>query len=83
MPVFSCVFFPVFFFYTDARGICVQYSRFPRMKHACNAAMPVACTVDSEDSGGLLLVSYGKCLVTVRNSPTQDHTLLMIISHIL
>ena len=23
----------------------MQYGQFPRMKHACNAAMPVACTV--------------------------------------
>ena len=26
-------------------GICVQYGGFLRMKHPCNAAMPVACTV--------------------------------------
>ena len=28
-----------------SRGICVQRAGFPRMKHACNAAIPVACTV--------------------------------------
>ena len=27
-------------------GTCTQYGRFPRMKHTCNATMPVACTVN-------------------------------------
>ena len=45
-----CVYFCVYFFTQVfhacfSRGICVQDGGFPRMKHACNAAMPVACTV--------------------------------------
>ena len=40
MYIFTQVFHECF-----SRGICVQYGGFPRMKHACNAAMPVACTV--------------------------------------
>ena len=29
----------------------MQYRGFPRMKHVCNAAMPVACTVSSFSPG--------------------------------
>ena len=57
MPIFLiCVYFLVYFcvyIFTRvfhacfSRGICMQYGGFPCMKHTCNAAMPVACTVYS------------------------------------
>ena len=44
--VYFCVYFFTRVFHTCfSRGICVQYGGFPSMKHVCNAAMPVACTV--------------------------------------
>ena len=39
--IFTRVFHACF-----SRGICVQYGGFASMKHMCNAAMPVACTVN-------------------------------------
>ena len=48
--ILSCIF-ACFFFYASvlhkcfSREICVQYGGFPRMKQACHAAMPIACTV--------------------------------------
>ena len=41
----TCIFFTRVSHACFSRGICVQYGGFPRMKHACNAAMPVASTV--------------------------------------
>ena len=44
--VYLCVYiFTRVFHACSSRGICVQYGGFPRMKHACNATMAVACTV--------------------------------------
>ena len=43
--VFLRIFFTQVFHVCFPRGICMQYGGFPRMKHACNAAMPMACTV--------------------------------------
>ena len=43
--VFLHIFFTQVFHVCFPRGICMQYGGFPRMKHACNAAMPMACTV--------------------------------------
>ena len=48
--VYFCVYFFTRVFHTCfSHGICVQYGGFPRMKPMCNAAMPGAFTVDSED----------------------------------
>ena len=45
--VYFCVYiFTQVFHACFSRGICMQYGGFPRMKHACNAAMPIACTVN-------------------------------------
>ena len=45
--VYFCVYIFTRVFHTCfSRGICIQYGRFLRMKHACTAAMPVACTVN-------------------------------------
>ena len=42
--LFACIFFTRVFHACFSCGICVQYGGFPRMKQACNAAMPMACT---------------------------------------
>ena len=44
--VYFCVhFFTRLFHACFSCGICVQYGGFPHTKQACNAAMPMACTV--------------------------------------
>ena len=42
---FGMYFFTRVFHACFSCGICVQYGRFPLMKHACNAAMPAAWPV--------------------------------------
>ena len=78
--VYFCVYFFTRVFHTCfSHGICVQYGGFPRMKPMCNAAMPGAFTVDSEDD-------YCTCKLSKMPwslSVTEDYTHLMIIFHLL
>ena len=58
--VYLCVYiFTRVFHECFSRGICVQYGGFQRMKHACSAAIPVACTLSvinkMKGNGWLLL----------------------------
>lgn len=78
--VYFCVYFFTRVFHTCfSHGLCVQYGGFPRMKPMCNAAMPGAFTVDSEDD-------YCTCKLSKMSwslSVTEDYTRLMIIFHLL
>ena len=64
--VYFCMYFCVYFFtrvfhMCFSHGICVQYGGFPRMKHACNAAMPMACTVHyhTQKQRGIKYINQG------------------------
>ena len=74
--VYFCVYFFTRVFHTCfSHGICVQYGGFPRMKPMCNATMPGAFTVDSEDD-------YCTCKLSEMPwslSETEDYTHLMIV----
>ena len=83
LRVFSCVLLCVFLYtgvsHMFSHGICVQYGGFPHMKPMCNAAMPGAFTVDTEDD-------YCTCKLSKMPwslSETEDYTHLMIVFHLL
>ena len=52
-------------------GICVQYGGFSRMKHPCNAAMPVACTVS---------LQYQWYFANANNNADQQHLKSMVVT---
>ena len=57
--IFACIFYTYVFHACVSQAICMKHGGFTHMKHVCNAAMPMACTVQP-------LMGHRTCLFLCR-----------------